>query len=251
VFGVFDWSHWLAFVILFALLVSAMRFYYITIFLATLLIAALYYVMQPGHAGPVAYVLYRLLDTFIGVVLAIVLEVIVFPNSALGQVRTTHRQFWQQLSDYIAAASEQKNTEAIKDSCQTALQSLHTAMDDMRYEPIGQFTIRFQKARTLFQDYTPLTDSFMHEEMYNQQVNVYAAKVQSITQQVGKLLYSDHQTICKALDAIIASLQTMSKDMQTKQLDAAFIKAMQCFLQTLQQLQIVISLPRWKFQLSS
>lgn len=251
VFGVFGWSHWLAFILLFALLLSAIRFYYITIFLATLLIAALYYVMQPGHAGPVAYVLYRLLDTFIGVVLAIVLEVIVFPNSALVQVRTTHRRFWQQLGEYIATASENKKTGTIQDDLQTTLEALHTAMDDMRYEPIGQFTKRFQRARALFQDYTLLADSFMQEAMYNRQVNIYAVKVQSIAQQVGKLLYSDHQTIYKALDAIIASLEMMYKDMQSKQLDVAFIKAVQCFLQTLKELQTVVATPRWKFNFSS
>lgn len=245
IFSVYPWSHWLAFILLFALLVCAIRFYYIAIFMATLLIAASYYILLPSHIGPAAYVLYRLLDTFLGVILAILLEIILFRKSALSQVRDEHAKFWDAFYTYIKNAMENRPVENIKTQLAEDVILLQDAVNDMRYEPIGQLTLRFRMASALFNDYIHLQTQFMAEEIYTKENEKYLIQILSYIKQIADNISHPHHLLAEMLLPINEQLEKLCQEMKRHHVCNELQDACNYLLTLLQLFHAVVTTPRW------
>jgi hypothetical protein len=253
IFGAYPWTHWLTLVIFFSCLVSAVRFYYIAIFLATLLIAALYYVISPGHIGPTLYIIYRLIDTSIGIILAITLEAFVFPNSLEHQVRKLHRQFWADLYYYIFQSSKCQGTETdqIIASLDNNLNAMNLLMNDMQYEPIGKFTLRFRRSDALFKQYHKLTSQFTAKSLWKNSTKVNNQDIKNLLSVLNKLKnlpYLEHAVLAKILADICYEQNQFYNTINSNSSNIHFINANHCLLETIHQLTDIANTPRWAFK---
>ena len=121
------------------------RHYAWTIFLLTLSLGAVYFMIYPaGQVHALHYIIARLYETFLGVAVMIVFELCLFPRSIIVEMRSQSSLFWQKLvllqGDYMLGASSPNLTIGAHPNFIAAKKYLHDldlSMQNYRFEPLA------------------------------------------------------------------------------------------------------------------
>jgi len=144
-FGPYPQTRWLVVVLMFICFVITMRHYATGIFFVTFSLAALYYSLSISQDGAIPFIIDRFFETLIGVVIALLAEMIIFPRSLLPCMRMYLKHYWasvyyagQDLMGRDCAACQQHLTLA-----KNKLDLFNEALLDFKYEPLGFLTKRY------------------------------------------------------------------------------------------------------------
>ncbi len=173
-------------------------FYTISAFFITLLVIDAYYFLPLHSATVLQYILSRLLDTGVGIAVALVAEVFLFAESARPQLRRNALLFWQQL-------------EKILQVTQQAFQTGQPVEAWQKHQYSEQLTQYQQNAYNAFTDLT--FEPYRFSPRYKKSVR-YVVEQAALAQAVCQLLYASWEHYHALLPITQARLDALWENME-------------------------------------
>ena len=127
----------LSLALVFGLFASLRYNYTFSIILATILLADLFYYMVPGNVSVEIFLLNRILDTLLGVLIGLVSAQIIFPRSILTNLKQELCHFWKTYMLFLKMAELKKFDETLFADLNDDIVKLNQDIKDFRYEPIS------------------------------------------------------------------------------------------------------------------
>lgn len=148
-FGPYPLSRFFCLLLVFVLFSVTKRNYTLAIFCATTLIANLFYLLISGHASLWGFLLARFCDTLLGIVIGIVSQLVIFPRTALDDIRFDLLSFWQQINLSLQLNNKENSALALTEA-EKILDKLKQDIRHFRYEPIRLLLKRYHLVLRLF-----------------------------------------------------------------------------------------------------
>ncbi len=120
------------------------KFYYLAVFLFTVSLCGLFFLLSSNNAALVPFMLERLAETVLGVITIIFLELTILPFSIAQIIQKDKAQYW----NYIVAAVRSDNSQDFTKYYEKAKKLLEKSKKDFkeyRYEPAGILSGKYQR----------------------------------------------------------------------------------------------------------
>ena len=159
-------SRWVVMIFLFCGMTIVKKYYDLGIFLLTFILAAVYLYILPDPHQIFMTIGDRLFETALGVVFAIMSEIILFPQSILNLLRRQMQGAWKHISSLHAGLDE---------SDATALQQYFTGINtqqelilaDYKYECFGFMSKRYQLLERYLQEFSEYDKGIVEVAQFN------------------------------------------------------------------------------------
>ena len=133
----------LSLALVFGLFASLRYNYTFAIILATILLADLFYFMAPGSISVEIFLLNRILDTLLGVLIGLASAQLIFPRSILANLHQELCHFWKTYVLFLKMAELKKLDESLLTDLHEDIVKLNQDIKDFRYEPISYLFRRY------------------------------------------------------------------------------------------------------------
>lgn len=239
-FAPYPMTRWSALVIVFLVFLFVRANYGVCIFFATVLLANLFYLLS-GTSDIVNYMVSRLVDIFVGIIIGIAGQLLLFPRSLLICVRQAYIHFWSDVEMIISLVSADQRLQDLSKLDQD-LKNIEQNLKDFRYEPISFLFKRYQLNVLLI----PLIKSFL-TSLKN--VPILPQKVTAYSSQTIQVLISYYKN--PALNSVI-SLEHALLELAKLEEEFSTEAEIKFFLVSLQKLvehfRLIIQTPRWRLK---
>lgn len=240
-FAPYPVSRWSALLIVFLVFLFVRANYTVCIFFATVLLANIFYLLS-GSSDIAHYMVSRLIDIFVGIIIGVVGQMLLFPRTLLVCLREAYIRFWSDVETAISFTATDQCQQALTKLDQD-LKNIEQNLKDFRYEPISFLFKRYHLSLLLI----PLIKNLL-TALKN--VQILPQKVSSYSNQTIQVLLSYYKN--PALNSVISldnSLLELSKLEEEFSLEAET----KFFLMNLQKLvehfRRIIQTPRWRLEL--
>ncbi len=239
-FAPYPFSRWSALLIVFLVFLFVRVNYTVSIFFATVLLANIFYLLA-GSTSIIDYMLSRLVDIFIGVIIGIIGQMLLFPKTLLICLRQAYIRFWSDVEAMISVTSADQRHQALVKLDQD-LKTIQQNLKDFRYEPLSFLFKRYQ----LSVSFIPLIKHFL-TSLKN--VPILPQKVSAYSTQTIQVLLSYYNN--PALNSV-TSLENSLLELATLEEEFSFETEINAFLLSLKKLVEhflrIIQTPRWRLR---
>ena len=135
-------TEWFALLGLFLFYLMSARHYAWSVFFLTTLLGVVYFLYFPQGGNANAFMIDRLIETLVGVLISIIAEIIVFPRSVISDIKQKMIIFWEGYNTCLSAMlSNDKSLMVVSSSRQNLrLKAINQLVYDFRYEPFRSIT---------------------------------------------------------------------------------------------------------------
>ena len=240
-FAPYPLSRWSALLIVFLVFLFVRANYTLCIFFATVLLANIFYLLS-GSTDIVNYMVSRLVDIFIGVIIGIIGQMLLFPKTLLVCLREAYIRFWSDVEILISLTTADQRQQALTKLDQD-LKSIEQNLKDFRYEPISFLFKRYHLSVSLI----PLIKNFLTSL---KSVPILPQKVSAYSSQTIQVLLSYYKN--PALNSV-TSLENALLELAKLEEEFSLEAETKFFLINLQKLvehfRRIIQTPRWRLEL--
>ena len=240
-FSPYPLSRWSALLIVFLMFLFVRANYTLCIFFGTVLLANLFYLFS-GASSIVNYMVGRLVDIFIGIIIGIIGQMLLFPRTLLVCLREAYVRFWSDVESLIALTAADQREQALTKLDQD-LKSIEQNLKDFRYEPISFLFKRYHLSVSLI----PIIKNFLTSL---KTVPVLPGKVSAPASQTIQVLLSYYKN--PALNSV-TSLEHALLELAKLEEEFSLEAETKFFLINLQKLvehfRLIIQTPRWRLKL--
>jgi uncharacterized membrane protein YccC len=239
-FSPYPLSRWSALLIVFLIFLFVRANYTLCIFFGTVLLANLFYLFS-GTSSVVIYMVSRLVDILIGIIIGIIGQMLLFPRTLLVCLREAYIRFWSDVEILISLTTTDQHGKALAKLDQD-LKNIEQNLKDFRYEPISFLFKRYHLSVSLI----PLIKNFLTSL---KTVPVLPSKVSAHASQTIQVLLSYYKD--PALNSVI-SLDNSLLELSRLEEEFFFEAEAKFFLINLQKLvehfRRIIQTPRWRLK---
>lgn len=177
----------------------------------TLMLTMVYYLLHPSVTLSF-YLSNRLLDTCLGILIAILCEALIFPKSYVKHYRKALSECYQKLSELILAVLTQKDFD--RRGIDEAVEKLKTVTDQIRFEPVVLISKRrrfFLRLPNVVQKITRFLETLQApggKDWQKPEVDMMT-QLAGIYRQLSEIDYDNKQKKQKALKTIAGALKEM------------------------------------------
>ncbi len=240
-FSPYPLSRWSALLIVFLVFLFVRANYTLCIFFATVLLANLFYLLS-GSTDIVNYMVSRLVDIFIGIIIGIIGQMLLFPRTLLVCLREAYIRFWSDVEILVSLTTADHREQALTKLDQD-LKSIEQNLKDFRYEPISFLFKRYHLSVSLI----PIIKNFLTSL---KTVPVLPGKVSAHASQTIQVLLSYYKN--PALNSVV-SLEHALLELSKLEEEFSLETETKFFLMNLQKLveyfRLIIQTPRWRLEL--
>lgn len=242
-FAPYPISRWSALLMVFLTFLFVRVNYAITVFFSTILLAVIFYFLAGSQITIVQYMISRLADILIGIVIGVIGQLLIFPKTLFQTVRQGFCQFWNNaaawvISDAAAAHRSQALTQLHKDYA-----AIVQDVKDFRYEPISFLFRRYHLTVSLL----PLIKEFLKSlEM----ISTLPVPVSSTAHQALQTLLIYYKNVdLTAVEPLEKSLHELMLCTAQYSHDLPIKSLLENLQKILQHFQRIIQTPRWRLEL--
>jgi uncharacterized membrane protein YccC len=240
-FAPYPISRWSALLIVFLMFLFVRANYAICMFFGTVLLANIFYLLS-GSSDIVHYMVSRLVDIFIGIIIGVTFQMLLFPRTLLVCLRESYIRFWGDIEMVISLTTADQRQQPLTKLDQD-LKNIEQNLKDFRYEPISFLFKRYHLSVSLI----PLIKSFLTAL---KSVQVLPQKVSDYSRQTIQVLLSYYKN--PPLNSVI-SLDHSLLELSKLEEEFMFEAETKFFLLSLQKLvehfRRIIQTPRWRLEL--
>ncbi len=239
-FAPYPLSRWSALLIVFLVFLFVRVNYTVSIFFATVLLANVFYLLA-GSTSIIDFMLSRLIDILIGVIIGIIGQMLLFPKTLIICLRQAYIRFWSDVEVLVSITSADQRHQAL-DKLDQDLKTIQQNLKDFRYEPFSFLFKRYQLSVLLI----PLIKNFLTSL---KKVPTLPQKVSACSTQTIQVLLSYYNN--PALNSV-TSLESSLLELANLEEEFSFEMETNSFLNSLKKLVEhflrIIQTPRWAFK---
>ncbi len=239
-FAPYPITRWSALLIVFLAFLFVRANYALCMFFITVLLANLFYLLS-GMNDIGNYMVSRLVDIFVGILIGIAGQMLLFPKSLLVCVREAYIYFWNDVEASISVISTGQRHQALT-KLEQDLKNIEQNLKDFRYEPISLLFKRYHLNISLIR----LIKNFLTSL---RSVSILPQKVSDYSSQAIQVLVSYYKN--PALNSV-TSLEHALLELAKLEEEFSTEAEIKFFLVNLQKLighfRLIIQTPRWRLK---
>lgn len=156
VFAPYPLSRWSALLMVFLTFLFVRVNYAMTIFFSTILLAVIFYLLAGSQITIIEYMISRLIDILIGVVIGVLGQLLIFPKTLFQTLRQGFCRFWRDAGSWIISDAAADRSQSLTQLNQD-FKAIEQDLKDFRYEPISFLFQRYHLTVSLL----PLIKDFL------------------------------------------------------------------------------------------
>lgn len=242
-FAPYPLSRWSALLMVFLTFLFVRVNYAITIFFSTILLAVIFYLLAGSQITIVEFMISRLVDILIGIVIGVVGQLLIFPKTLFQNVRQGFCQFWRDAGFWIVSDTAAIHRQQALAQLNQDFKVIEQDVKDFRYEPISFLFQRYHLTVSLL----PIIKDFLNSL---ENVSAIPAPISSVANQALQALLMYYRN----LD--LTSVEPLEKSVHELMLCTAQFAhdlPIKSLLENLQRIlihfQLIIQTPRWRLEL--
>ncbi len=254
VFQPYPVSRMIALVILVYGMFATLRFNYpLTVFIGTILISNLFYILYGQQMTLLHFMLSRIGDTLLGITLGILSFSLIFPRSIFQEFREGMFNFWRSAAVFLRTAHYDSSDQNSLDNLQRLAKKVEGDITDFRYEPLSLLFRRYHLCVHLMRHMKKLARKLTGLAELKQQLSpeiFQSTLIQPIIEALTIIVdvYSDPyiktaEPLQKADARILDSMQQLKHQEQAEKI----LNEVHCILDIYRK---TLTVPRWRLELT-
>jgi hypothetical protein len=243
IFAPYPLSRWSALLMVFLTFLFVRVNYAMTIFFSTILLAVIFYLFAGAQITLVEYMISRLVDILVGVIIGVVGQLLIFPKTLFQTLRQGFCRFWRDAGAWIVSDSASIHRSQALAQLNNDFKVIEQDVKDFRYEPISFLFQRYHLTVSLL----PLIKDFLRSL---DKVSALPAPVSGEANQALQtlLMYYKNPDL-NSIEPLEKSLQELMHCSAQFSYDVPIKSLLENLQKILYHFQIINQTPRWRLEL--
>lgn len=239
-FAPYPITRWSGLLIVFLAFLFVRANYALCMFFITLLLANLFYLLS-GTSDIAHYMVSRLVDIFVGILIGIAGQMLLFPKSLLTCVREAYIRFWSDVElSILAISADRRHHTLIK--LDQDLKNIERNLKDFRYEPISLLFKRYHLNIALIRLIRNFLTALRNVAILPEEVSVYSSRTIQIVVSYYKNPALNSVT---SLEQVLLELSKLEEELTLEAETKFFLISLQ---KLVEHFRTIIQTPRWRLK---
>ena len=242
-FAPYPLSRWSALLMVFLTFLFVRVNYAISIFFSTILLASIFYLLAGSQITIMEFMISRLVDISIGIVIGVVGQLLIFPKTLFQAVRQGFCRFWKDAAAWIVIDPTDIHRSQALAQLNQDYQVIEQDVKDFRYEPISFLFQRYHLMVSLLpiiKDFLKLLENI--STLPTPVSNSANQALQTLLMYYRDLDLTSIEPLEKSLHELMLCIAQYSHDLPIKSL-------LESLQRILKHFQCIIQTPRWRLEL--
>lgn len=242
-FAPYPLSRWSALPIVFLTFLFVRVNYAITMLFSTILLAVIFYLLAGSQLTIMEYMLSRLIDILMGVIIGVIGQLLIFPKTLFQTLRQGFCRFWRDAGAWIVADTAAAHRHQALIQLNQDFKVVEQDVKDFRYEPLSFLFQRYHLTVALL----PLVKDFLESL---EKISTLPSPTATAANQALQTLLMYYK------NPDLTSIEPLEKELHELKLCAAQFShesPVKSLLDSLQRIlthfQLIIQTPRWRLEL--